>query len=377
MIGILAGLVIVAYNGISIKASLSGLQSGLSQAATKLEIYKVSNNDSYPTTLASAGFAAPAGSTYVFNASTTGYCLSGTLAGSSSGTPSATSYYVTNTTNVPASGTCSGVFSNGTTCPTGFIVVPGNATFGTSDFCVMKYGASNVSGVASSVAGNSPWTNITQTSAITTAAAACASCHLITDVEWETIATNVMSVGTNAYGQPSNWSGGAVGSGYMYSGHNDNAPANKLATNTNDASGYSGETNTGGNQRRTLALTNGEVIWDLAGNVDEWTTGTIAGNAQPGFASEVTNTSKDYNNGSLIQNGLLSSAYPSYGTPAANGWTFTQGIGRLSSNYGQSGARSFERGGYWLAGSSAGVYSLNMGDASFISSSTVGFRVSR
>ena len=39
--------------------------------------------------------------------------------------------------------------------------------------------------------------------------------------EWMTLAANVLSV-------PSNWSGGSVGSGYIYSGHNDNDPPNPI-----------------------------------------------------------------------------------------------------------------------------------------------------
>ena len=53
----------------------------------------------------------------------------------------------------------------------------------------------------------------------------------------------------------------------MYSGHNDNAPAYALTADLNDSNGYAGETNQGGNQRRTLTLSNGSVVWDLAGNV--------------------------------------------------------------------------------------------------------------
>ena len=56
----------------------------------------------------------------------------------------------------------------------------------------MKYEAKNVSGVATSQASGTPWVAISQTSAITTAAAACTGCHLITEGEWLTIAQNVL-----------------------------------------------------------------------------------------------------------------------------------------------------------------------------------------
>jgi formylglycine-generating enzyme required for sulfatase activity len=186
-----------------------------------------------------------------------------------------------------------------------------------------------------------------------------------------TIAQNVLSVA-------SNWSGGTVGSGYIYSGHNDNAPANALAADSSDSNGYSGETNTGGNQRRTLTLTNGEVIWDLAGNVYEWTTGTIAANAQPGLSGESAYAWKQWNNASLLMNGLPYNSQPaSTGISGITGWSSTQGIGQLYSNYGETGARAFLRGGYWSGGSGAGVLSLNLNGSSGGASTNVGFRVSR
>jgi prepilin-type N-terminal cleavage/methylation domain-containing protein len=377
VIGILAAITIVAYNGISLRASTSALQFGLSQGATKLEVYKVSNNDKYPTDLVTAGFAAPSGLTYIFNASGTGYCLSGTLFGANSGTSSGTSYHVMNTSNIPATGSCSGVFSNGTTCPTGFIVIPGNATFGTADFCAMKYQASNASGIATSVPGSTPWASITQASAITTAAAACAGCHLMTEPEWMTIAANVMGVGANSYGQPSNWSGTDAGSGYIYSGHNDSAPSRAIAPDTDDANGYAGETNTGGNQRRTLTLSNGEVIWDFAGNVWQWTNATIAGGAQPGLSGESAYAYKQWNNGSLLMNGLPSLSQPGAISATVAGYSTAQGIGQLYSKYGEVGTRVYMRGGNWSNFSTAGALGLNLSNASTVSTSSIGFRVSR
>jgi len=106
-----------------------------------------------------------------------------------------------------------------------------------------------------------PIVNVDQTKAI----AACQSigAHLITNNEWMTLARNVEQV-------TSNWSGNAVGNGYLYSGHSDNAPAFALSASTDDTDGYNGTSNTSpSNQRRTLTLSNGNVIWDLAGNVWE------------------------------------------------------------------------------------------------------------
>jgi len=235
----------------------------------------------------------------------------------------------------------------------------------------MKYEAKNDgSGKAVSTAASLPWVSISQTSAITTASAACTGCHLISEAEWMTIAQNVLSVS-------SNWSTGTVGSGYIYSGHNDNAPANALVADTNDSNGYYGETNTGGNQRRTLTLANGQVIWDLAGNVLEWTDATMSGGQQPGFAGESTYSWKQWNNGALIWNGLGSASRPSSSLPSAAGWSSTQGIGQVLSNLGATDTRSFFRGGMWADGSDAGCVALNLNASPGSSITYVGFRVSR
>src|SRR5665647_1062811 len=164
VIGILATLTIVAYTGIQDRAKTASLQSDLAQASKQLEIYKfsASTGEQYPINLATAALKATSGNSYTYqvnNTSPASYCLS-EFVGS-------TSYYITNTNTVPTEGTCSGVILGGTTCPTGFIVVPGSSTYGTSDFCVMKYEAKNVSGVATSRASGTPWVSISQTNAIT------------------------------------------------------------------------------------------------------------------------------------------------------------------------------------------------------------------
>ena len=373
VIGILAGIVIVAYNGIQQKAHVAALQSDLKNASDQLEIDNVENGN-YPATVAAAnggtGLKASPGTTYQYTASTVApatYCLTATSSGSSP-----ISFHIA-TGGVPTEGPCAG--NTGTqvaslSCPTGFITVPGSSLYGTNAFCTMKYEVKNVSGVATSVAAGTPWASISQTSAITTAQAACSGCHLITEAEWLTIAQNVLAV-------PSNWSGGTVGSGYIYSGHNDGAPYNPLAADANDANGYSGETNTGGNQRRTLTLTNGAVIWDLAGNVHEWTDATFAGGTQPGLSGESAYSSKEWNNNALVLGGLATSALPKYGTPAASVWTSAQGIGQLHSNISDTVLRGYLHGGSWGSGPAGGIFELNLYPVPSYSGTDIGFRVSR
>lgn len=253
-------------------------------------------------------------------------------------------------------------------CPEGFATVAGNSSFGTTDFCISKYEAKNVGGKAASVPEGQPYVNISQDNARIAAANACSGCHLVTEAEW-------MTVAADALGVSSNWSGGAVGTGYIYSGHNDYAPADSLAASTDDGDGYAGTGNTtGSNQRRTLTLSNGEIIWDLAGNVWEWTDATIAGGQQPGLSGESAYAWKQWNNGSLLMNGLPSNSRAS-AISGASGWTSSNGIGQLYSNYGEAGARAFLRGGAWHDGSGAGVLTLALSRTPSNALTSVGFRV--
>ncbi len=371
VIGILAAITIVTYTGISNKAIISSLQSDLTSASKQLKLYYV-DNGYYPTNI-SSNCPTPTDNRYCLKPSGSNtFAYSATPTGSTSpqafrltATNNTISYATTNTTK-PS------IVTTATSCPTGFIPVPGSGTYGTNDFCVMKYEAKQVGATTTPVsqAAGTPWVSISQTAATANSpnVADCTGCHLITEAEWLTITQNVLSV-------PSNWNGGVVGTSYIYSGHNDNAPANTLAV-TNTADGYSDTGNvTPSNQRRALTLSNGEVIWDLAGNVLEWTSGTST-IGQPGITgggyawrewTAITNLGTILLNPNPSTTGILN----------ANNWTSTNGIGKIYSNADQSVLRGFIRGGYWEAVSGAGVLALDLSYGSVNSSSTIGFRVSR
>jgi len=370
VIGILATISLVAFNGVQAKAADVVLKSDLKNASTQLEIAKVESG-SYPDDDGS-DLPRSEGTTLEYTAASGDYCLT------ASSSRASTAFHLDSTTGTITEGPCTGhegtggdgdvAFDQPNDCPTGFIPVPGNSLFNTQGgFCAMKYEAKNVGDVATSQAAGTPWVNISQTDAMTTSSAACDGCHLISEAEWLTIAHNVLDV-------DSNWSGGSVGSDYIYSGHNDNSPTGALAADTNDANGYYGTGNVSpSNQRRTLTLTNGEVIWDMAGNVRDWTSGQTSG-GQPGasgFAYRQWNAIAG--TGSLSPN-----PYPSYGTPAASNWTSDQGIGQIySSSTEETGLRGFLRGGGWGSGSGAGVLSLGLGNSPSSTPSDVGFRVAR
>lgn len=251
-------------------------------------------------------------------------------------------------------------------CPNGFITVPGNEKYNTKDFCVMKYEASDLNGIASSQPNQKPWVDISQTMSETLSKASCDGCHLITENEWMTIAQNVLSV-------PSNWILGSVGGEYIYSGHSNDQPAKMLSSGSDDSDGYYGigdETTT--SQRRTLTLTNGQVIWDFAGNASEWTSGQTTG-GQPGFADETAYSWKEWNT-ITINGNLQTIPIPGYGNEEASIWSSRQGVGRLYSNAHDDKLTGFIRGGDYNSGESSGVMALDLSHAPDYRSAMTGFR---
>jgi formylglycine-generating enzyme required for sulfatase activity len=190
--------------------------------------------------------------------------------------------------------------------------------------------------------------------------------HLITNNEWQTIAWNAES-------QPQNWNGGVVGASYFYSGHNDGSPNKSIVADSNDANGYAGETNQGGNQRRTLFLSNGAVIWDMAGNIWQYTNDTIGGIQSP-------------HGGPTGWNWIELTAVTTWGgtTQQAVGgtnpaWNSSQGMGQLMSENTavDPGPYAFSRGGEFDQASQSGIEGLSLTLYSFNDSYGVTFRCAR
>lgn len=105
VIGILAAITIVAFNGVQDRAKTAAVQSSASQAIKKVLLYSAQNADQYPTTLADAGVVEGAnGVTYQFTSDNTvsphTSCVTAT-----SGT---ISYYVSGVAGSLKQGICSG-----------------------------------------------------------------------------------------------------------------------------------------------------------------------------------------------------------------------------------------------------------------------------
>lgn len=103
VIGILAAITIVAYNGVQERARVATVTTDLSGAANQLALYEV-DNGSYPSTLAAAnngqGIKASDGTTFQYTSGGSTYCLTATK-----GT---TSYKVSNDATAPTTGGCAG-----------------------------------------------------------------------------------------------------------------------------------------------------------------------------------------------------------------------------------------------------------------------------
>ncbi len=263
--------------------------------------------------------------------------------------------------------------------PAGWVAVPADATYSTTEFLAMKYEAKcaatsdlttgltspdsgyhtySDSGTACtsanskavvSVASGYPIANVSQTNAITrcsTVSINGSATHLITNNEW-------MTVARNAEAQAGNWSLGSVGSGYLYAGHNDNAPALAVVASTtdtgNNACAYTdtagtteapsscptntanNTSGTAGNQKRVLTLSNGAYIWDIPGNVWEWTNDTITEANQPDVSGQSGFAWREFT--ALTSYGSLT--YDAY-RPLASAYDATYGVGRIYHNSGSA-----------------------------------------
>ena len=238
-------------------------------------------------------------------------------------------------------------------CPEGFVFISGNGYFGTSSFCVMKYEAkNNGSGIPVSTESGTPWVSIT----FTAARSACESAgyHLITNREWMTMARAAES-------NPVNWN-----SGVMYRG------------NSNSASAMDGTNPLSGVNYRILKV-GGSEVWDLAGNVWEWVDLMEDGSSiSTGNSCGGSGWFSFYGNDGVAEcvwqnNYAKTSAVDKRFELGPTGdFNSADGVGRIYSS--TSTGRVLLRGGYWLHGAGAGVFTAHLSLGPTNSFSSVGFR---
>ncbi len=322
-------------------------------------------------------------------------------------------------------------------CLDGFALVPGSALYKTPDFCVMKYDAKAVFAAdpsigiqpqpgdpcfgttnaywetrgqptgtyknngtgcqataengkeINSVPSGAPIAYIPEVgSGTNNAVSYCRHMgwHLLTNAEWMTIARNVEQVSANWCNPDGTACGAAPGTPgkILANGHNNAQPNSALVASADDSQACFGTTPDGSkicghanSQKRTLQLSNGQVIWDFAGNVWQWVGGTVRRKDEP---QSQTNgkldsgwLSSEFAPGSaslgvldsvIINNGRgLSMGYDSF-RPSNPNWNSSNGVGRIfhfsaaadqtSTIYG------FIRGGQWNHGAVDGAFSVHL-----------------
>ncbi|HOI97236.1 MAG TPA: hypothetical protein PLA19_01905, partial [Candidatus Pacearchaeota archaeon] len=297
-------------------------------------------------------------------------------------------------------------------CPDGYIWVPGSAKYGTMPgFCVMKYEAKDVDSVPTSQPTETPWVNVSQEAARAYCQSLGAGYHLVSEPEWMTIAENIAATPINDID---------AGAGMqLATGHSDNYPENSLAAGTDPAVsgcnlrlplsdaanafdadcqlrdsgavyGYSGTGNqwsdtgysAGGDnksQLRVHALSNGNTVWDVAGNVWEWTDAIISQADQPGIGSDGgadTGAWGEWNIAYHFTGAAANSRPPSDDWVTANGigqlWTYGRDETAAASTY-----RAFQRSGDWSSLTHTGAFVLYLGDTPAGSYISIGFRCAR
>lgn len=301
-------------------------------------------------------------------------------------------------------------------CLSGFIKVPGDPRYNTPDFCVMKYDAKCVN-ISNPSVGLEPVSDIYGTYKNNASGASCTSSnnkeiisiasgfpiayipetgsgsdnaksycehmgwHLITNAEWMTIARNVEQVSANWCDLNGTNCGATPGTKdkILANGHNDAQPNSALVASTDDKQTCFGTATDGSNtcggpnsQKRTLALNNGEIIWDFAGNVWQWVDGTVLRKDEPKSKSngklDVGWLSSEFAPGGLpsviIDNGQGPSlGYDSF-RPSNPAWNSTNGVGRIfhfsAARDSNTTVYTFIRGGQWNHGAVDGAFSMHL-----------------
>lgn len=247
----------------------------------------------------------------------------------------------------------------------GWVLVPGNLSFGTSNFHVMAYEAKNMSGLPASQAGGIPWVNIDHPSAVAACSALGGGAHLVTITEAQTINRNIES-------QPINWANGVVGS--LVSAGGGLKRGNIGITDSASYNGANSESGSSRNPKAKLVLSNGGELWDWSGNVWEWIYGTGV------------NGTLDTPNGVAFDTCYVWCQWDSTGSPDLNQerlvlgpsnstWTDVNGVGRYYS--GGAISNAVLRGGGWGDATFSGVFSIIADYTPSMMDVDIGFRCAK
>lgn len=234
-----------------------------------------------------------------------------------------------------------------TGCPTGWIGVPSmripsaadsNSNVAVPSFCVMPFPAVNNGGGTAATATTTnawseavPWTNINRDDAIVACSSVkdragnhVAGAHLMRESEWLAIAHNMAAVAAN-------WDDGKV----VMAGGRNNLFAGLRDSSVREAQPASYQPT--GSQQRGKQLSTGDTVYDIGGNIYQWT----------------------YLDDSLGGvGGLFPNQNYSVALVAAPFASMTRGMGWFGTPENWSGYAPI-RGGSWNAGTGAGPFDLS------------------
>jgi hypothetical protein len=169
-------------------------------------------------------------------------------------------------------------------------------------------------------------------------------------------------------------------------GHSDNSSVDLEVTDVDD--GYNGTGNSeiqaaglGWEQKRTHELSNGQIIWDLSGNLWEWIDPTLGGVAS---FIDTNNKAYDADDGGPIGSyrdfnlldvnvTLANDFYPDFFSPSDSSLTKSHGIGAYYSGSNGVGG-SMARGGRYNGATNAGIYTIYANVAPTAADGLIGYR---
>jgi len=143
--------------------------------------------------------------------------------------------------------------------------------------------------------------------------------------------TQSLAIAWDIYNQPENWTGGKVGEGKVFQG------LHKWTVSSAQAGTYESPD---ADERRWHMLSNGEKIWDFAGNAYTWLFDDIHGNPETGIINQPMPADSPY---------LAIPPHPSMG----------KGMGWRPDGERDWSGDALVRGGCWYSGDLAGVFRLD------------------
>ncbi len=282
-------------------------------------------------------------------------------------------------------------------CPDGFVKVPANKKLLVNKpFCVMKFSAKAESfnekriemlGCSQmdckkknwarlydektggegyrpiSVPQGLPWRAID----FETAKKACSNLGkgyaLINNYEWMTIANNIEGVDEN-------WSGNKVGVGFLNRGHSDGSPDHPCDSSLENIDKDCSTQGKDFHQKRTHKLSNGEIIWDIAGNTWEWVDWKVSFGKKAAPADawvEFSRLRPEIETGKKMNKNMFTSLNnPHYSS--------RQNIGKYWSESPKTSESVAIRGARWRHNQDSGIYALDLSVDPKLGGKTIAFR---